>query len=133
MTKAIAMERVNRIEGTCPKCIGSGMTPFIHVEGGICFECSGTGKIWVSGNESTNKAQKSRALPSKEVSLIGNRYQATKIKDGYFEFHGLDKCVENHFIHVWIKNNGLEIIFSDGVKKGDRLALTQAIRRAYKK
>ena len=127
------MERVKKFEGVCPKCIGSGMTPFIHIEGGICFECSGTGKIWVSGDENKNKPQAPKPLPTKEVSLVENRYQATKIKDGYFEFRGLDKCVESHFIHVWIENNRLEIIFCDGVKKGDRAALTQAINQAYKK
>jgi hypothetical protein len=130
--EVLLAKRVQKIEGICPKCIGSGMTPFVHIEGGICFECSGTGKIWVSGGD-TNKPQAVKALPSKEVLLLNNRYQATKIKDSYFEFHGLDKCVENHFIHVWIENNGLEIIFSDGVKKSDRHELTQAIKKAYKK
>lgn len=131
--EVLQAKRVQKIEGICPKCIGSGMTPFVHIEGGICFECSGTGKIWVSGDKPTVKPQAIKSLPSKEVLLINNRYQVTKIKNGYFEFHGLDKCVENHFIHVWIEGGGLEIIFSDAVKKSDRHELTQAIKKAYKK
>lgn len=29
----------------CDRCCGSGSTPYKHIAGGVCFECSGTGKL----------------------------------------------------------------------------------------
>ena len=39
------MNETQTINGECPKCLGSGRVPFRHIEGGVCFQCRGTGRI----------------------------------------------------------------------------------------
>lgn len=44
----------------CPRCDGTGYTPFLDVAAGICFRCEGAGGEWISTSTAARR-QRDRA------------------------------------------------------------------------
>lgn len=63
------MNATQTINGECPKCLGSGRVPFRHIEGGVCFQCRGTGRIVGRTNVPASSAAPVEPKLTKEEAL----------------------------------------------------------------
>lgn len=82
--KAVKLQKV------CERCGGSGLTVHLHVQGGVCFECEGTGKGSTSNikvltveeqiNDCMERIAKAAAKDRRRVDVQIERYiEANKL------------------------------------------------------
>ncbi len=62
------------MRSTCPRCTGTGRTRYLHVEGGICFACSGTG--YRNARSSAKPPTPSKPLPRYALQAFDEDDQA---------------------------------------------------------
>ncbi|TPG68682.1 hypothetical protein EEL31_09195 [Brevibacillus laterosporus] len=94
---------------SCGKCTGRGkINSYIHVDGGICFTCGGSGSEMVDFEEYQNRVNKTK----KEWVVFDNGVFITfKSEDDIFEKYGKFYCSEFGGISLRVSYSCKNIMF----------------------
>jgi hypothetical protein len=93
----------------CSKCYGKGnIKAFGHVQGGICFNCKGTGKVNAPRKRKPSKAQIEREAQRQQIAAR-NAIRQQKA----FEMYKDDPRISVANDHPWIIQHCQQLAYCD--------------------